>query len=176
MIDVDVQAVLIFLRNTSFGGEYNYTFIDPKTNIQFETTILIDELNYIKPLHEANEQGYFSFMLPKSKKNVKVRLLTLGDQRDLDKLESQYPSGLIAPVVTKRLEKHIIEIEGETDRMKISEFINQMPISDSKDLRKFLKDCEPKIDLNKTVVAPSGEKITFDVAFGAEFFRPFFSI
>jgi hypothetical protein len=176
MIDVDVQAVLIFLRNTSFGGEYNYTFIDPKTNIQFETTILIDELNYIKPLHEANEQGYFSFMLPKSKKNVKVRLLTLGDQRDLDKLESQYPSGLIAPVVTKRVEKHRIEIEGETDRMKISEFINQMPISDSKDLRKFLKDCEPKIDLNKTVVAPSGEKITFDVAFGAEFFRPFFSI
>ena len=176
LIDVDVQAILIFLRNTSFGSEYNFSVVDPANNKRFDTTILLDELNYQPMKHKPNDEGLFNFMLPKSKKNVKVRLITLGDQRDLDKLESQYPSGVVAPIVTKRLEKNIIEIDGETDRMKISTFINQMPISDSKNLRKFLKDCEPKIDLNKTIVAPSGEKITFDVAFGAEFFRPFFSI
>ena len=43
-------------------------------------------------------------------------------------------------------------------------------------LRKFLKECEPSIDLNRTVTAPSGEKVTFELSFGVEFFRPFFSI
>jgi len=174
MIDVDIQAVLMFLRTTSFGGEFIYRLLDPKTNMTFETTVIIDELNYLKPSHVPDENGNFNFILPKSKKNVKLRLITLGDQRELDKIESQYPSGMVAPIVTKRMEKNIVEIDGERDKMKISQFINQMPISDSKDLRKFLRECEPKIDLNKTVVAPSGEKVTFDVTFGAEFFRPFF--
>ena len=83
---------------------------------------------------------------------------------------------MVAPVVTKRLEKHIVEIDGITDKSKISEFILNMPISDSKDLRRFIKECEPKLDLNKTVIAPSGEKVSFDVTFGVEFFRPFFGL
>jgi len=176
MIDADVQAVLLFLRNTSFGPEYTYTLIDPFSKKQFESTVVVDEVNYIKSNQTADENGHFTFMLPKTKKNVKLRLLNLGDLREIEKMEGQYPIGMVAPIVTKRLEKHIIDIDGDTDRMKISTFVNQMPISDSKDLRRFIKECEPKLDLNKTIIAPSGEKVTFDVTFGVEFFRPFFSV
>jgi hypothetical protein len=49
-----------------------------------------------------------------------------------------------------------------------------MPISDSKDLKKFINDCEPKLDLQRKVIAPSGEEVTVNVSFGVEFFRPFF--
>jgi hypothetical protein len=49
-----------------------------------------------------------------------------------------------------------------------------MPISDSKDLRKYILDCEPKMDLDRKVIAPSGEEVTIGVTFGVEFFRPFF--
>jgi hypothetical protein len=49
-----------------------------------------------------------------------------------------------------------------------------MPISDSKHIRNYLSECEPKLDLDRTIIAPSGEKVTVTVAFGAEFFRPFF--
>ena len=83
---------------------------------------------------------------------------------------------MIVPSVTKKIEMSIVDIEGDKDRQNISKFINQMPISDSKELRKFLKECEPSIDLNRTVTAPSGEKVTFELSFGVEFFRPFFSI
>jgi hypothetical protein len=83
---------------------------------------------------------------------------------------------MVAPVVTKRIERNVIEIDGMVDKMEISKFISQMPISDSKDLRKFIRECEPKLDLNRTVIAPSGEKVSFDVTFGVEFFRPFFSV
>ena len=58
----------------------------------------------------------------------------------------------------------------------LNEFINQMPISDAKDLRRFSYKCEPKIDLQKVIQAPSGEKVMIDITFGVEFFRPFISV
>ena len=176
LIDVDVQAILIFLRNTSFGSEYNFSVVDPANNKRFDTTILLDELNYQPMKHQPNNEGLFEFMLPKTKTNVKCKILNIGETNELDKLQESYPQGMVAPIITKRLEKQIVELNGERDKGKIASFINQMPISDSKAVRKFIKECEPSIDLNRTIVAPSGEKVTIDVAFGAEFFRPFFSL
>ena len=174
MLDCDVQAVLVFLRNSAFGPEYLFNITDPLTGKMFETSILLDEINYLKPKHNPDEDGYFTYTLPKSNANVKVKLLTMGEQQQIDRLTNEYPQGMVAPVVTKKLEKHIVELNGSTDKAKISQFINQMPIADSKDLRKFLIDCEPKLDLERTVIAPSGEKVVVNITFGVEFFRPFF--
>ena len=174
MVDVDVQAILIFIRNTSFGSEYTYKLMDPKTNINFEASIVVEEINVKKPTYIPDENGLFDFILPKSKNKVKLRLLTLGDTREIEKIQEQYPKGMVAPIVTRRLEKHIISIDGETNKETISKFVNQMPIMDSKAIRNFIRECAPQLNLNKTVIAPSGEKVTFDVTFGAEFFRPFF--
>jgi hypothetical protein len=176
MIDVDAQAILLFLRNTAFGSEYTYSLTDPMTNKKFEVTLNVDEVNYIEPKNNPDSDGFFSYVLPKSKNNVKVRLLNLKDTKDLELMEKQYPSGMVAPIVTKRLEKMVVEIDGNSDKMKISDFVTKMPISDSKNLRKFLRDCEPKLDLKREVIAPSGERVTVDVSLGVEFFRPFFDL
>jgi hypothetical protein len=174
MINVDVQAILIFLRNTAFGSQYEFTVRDPKTNSTFDATILLDEINYLQPKHNSNEEGLFDFELPKSKNKVKLKLLSLGDESEIDSLIEQYPKGMTAPTITKRLEKHIVELDGNRDKGVIATFINQMPISDSKDIRKFISECEPKMDLDRKVIAPSGEEVTIGVTFGVEFFRPFF--
>jgi hypothetical protein len=174
MLDCDVQAVLVFLRNTAFGPEYIFNLVDPINGKNFEATILIDEINYIQPKHNPDENGLFTFKLPKSNAEVKLKLLTIGEQKELDKLSEQYPVGMVAPIVTKKLEKQIVELNGNTDKSKISQFVNQMPISDSKDIRKFLSECEPKLDLERKIIAPSGEEVKIDITFGVEFFRPFF--
>lgn len=174
LIDVDVQAILIFLRNTSFGPEYAFKVNDPATDKMFEVILNIDEMNYIKPLHEPDENGLFTVKLPKSDKTVKCKLLNLGDQRELDKIKDSYPPNITVPIITKRLEKTIVELDGSTDRQAIVKFVQQMPIADSKHIRKFLSECEPKLDLDRVITAPSGERVTVSVAFGAEFFRPFF--
>lgn len=174
LIDVDVQAILIFLRNTSFGSEYQFSILDPKTNKRFDATILLDELNYIPNIHKPNNEGLFEFTLPKTKAKVKLKLLNLGETNELERLQESYPKNMVAPIITKRLEKQIIELNGDRDIGNISKFVSQMPIIDSKELRRFIRDCEPKIDLTRTVTAPSGEKVTVEVSFGAEFFRPFF--
>ena len=174
MLNVDVQAILIFLRNTAFGPEYNFVVKDPKTSKEFETTILIDELNYIEPKIKPDSEGLYTLILPKTQKTVRLKVLNIGEDAEIESLTDKYPKGMVAPVVTKRLEKQIVELDGNRDKGVIATFVNQMQIMDSKEIKKFLLNCEPKIDLDKKIITPSGEEVTVTVNFGVEFFRPFF--
>lgn len=174
LLDGDVEAILIFLRNTSFGSEYSINLIDPATDKPFVGTITLDELNIKKTEVKPNEDGTFTTKLPRSGSTVKLRPTTFNDTIELDKMADQYPVGLMAPRITWKLQKHIVEVDGDQDRAKIDLFVNSLPIMDSKYIRKFIKDNEPSLDLKRSVIAPSGELVSFEIAFGVDFFRPFF--
>ena len=174
LLDGDVEAILIFLRNTSFGSEYSINLIDPATDKPFVGTIQLDELNIRKTDVKPDEDGTFTTKLPKTGVTVKLRPTTFNDTIELDKMADQYPAGRQVPRITWKLLKHIAEIDGEQDKSKISLFIDTLPIMDSKYIRKFLKDNEPSLDLKRSVIAPSGEVVSFEIAFGVDFFRPFF--
>ncbi len=135
LLNTDVQAILIFLRNTSFGPEYNISVKDPVTGTYFETTLMMDAIDFEKQTVFPDENGLFTFKLPKSNKEVKFKLLSLADEKEIENFTKSYPQGMVAPTVTKRLEKHIVEIDGEKDKGNISQFILQMPIMDSKELK-----------------------------------------
>ena len=176
LLDGDIEAILLFLRNTSFGPEYTINVIDPKTDESFTTTILLDELNYKKTTEKPLEDGTFETTLPVSKRKVRLKLLTMKDRLEIDQQLKSYPSDRTPPTITTKLLKHIVSLDGDEDRVKISIFVDQMPISDSKYIRRFVFDNEPRLDLSKEVIAPSGEKAVVNIAFGVEFFRPFLSI
>jgi hypothetical protein len=174
LLEGDVEAILIFLRNTSFGPFITMNVIDPVTKRSFETNISLAELDIKQTTNEPNEDGTFSTKLPISGASVKLKLLTYGEQNQLQKTFEGYPASRPAPRVTLTLQSQIVEIDGNSDKGEIAKFIEQMPIADSKYVRKFLQDSEPRLDLTKQVIAPSGEKLTVNVGFGVEFFRPFF--
>jgi len=174
LLEGDVEAILLFLRNTSFGAEYRIVSTDPKTNKQFESTILLDELNIVKSNVDPDENGHFTVKLPRSGAVVKLKLLSLMDTMSVDNIVDMYPKGYTPPTVTTRLSKMIVEIDGSKDQGDISVFCQNMPIGDSKFIRTFMKENEPKLDLNRTIIAPSGEKVDVTIAFGVEFFLPFF--
>lgn len=176
LIDGDVEAILLFLRNTSFGPEYKVTSVDPQTEQKFTSTILLDELNIKKSDILPNEEGLFETTLPVSKKKVKLKVLTIGDKIEISKILASYPSERTAPTITTRLISQIVEMDGDRDKGKIATFVQQMPIGDSKFIRRFLIENEPRLDLSKEVIAPSGEKVVIDITFGVEFFRPFISV
>jgi hypothetical protein len=170
----DIQAILIFLRNTAFGPEFVKDVIDPQTNKVFQTTISLEELNFKKPSVEPDENGLYTILLPKSNVTVKLKPLTIGDDIEITKRLESYPVGMTQPKVTLKLEKHIQEVNGNTDRGYIVEFANKLPIADSKFIRNFMIENEPAIDLKRIVRAPSGEMVTTEITMGLEFFRPFF--
>ena len=125
---------------------------------------------------EPNEDGFFETTLPVSKKKVLLKLLSMSDKIEVDRIVKSYPSERTAPIITTRLIKNIVSIDGDEDKSKIAMFVEQMPIADSKHIRRFLIDNEPRLDLSKEVIAPSGEKVVVDITFGVEFFRPFLSV
>jgi hypothetical protein len=174
LLQGDLEAILIFLRNSAFGPEYNITLTDPDTNKKFETTILLDEL-YIKETKEKpNDEGYFIVQLPKSNSTVKLKPLSFGELSELDKMADQYPVGRIAPKQTWKLNKMVVEIDGNSDVAHITQTIDSLPISDAKFIRNFVEENEPRLDLVRKVNAPSGKEVYANIAFGVEFFRPFF--
>lgn len=174
MLEGDIEAILLFLRNTSFGTEYNFNLTDPDTGTKFEKSVLLDELSFRKPEVEPDDNGHYVTKLPKSGASVKLKPLSYGESTDIERMADEYPSNMVAPKVTWRLTKQIVELNGSTDKGEIAKFIEQMPIMDSKFIKNFLNTNEPRIDLNREVTAPSGKKVMVKIAFGAEFFRPFF--
>jgi hypothetical protein len=174
LLDGDVEAILIFLRNTSFGSEYSVNLTDPATNKPFVGKINLDELNIKKTQVKPDEDGTFTTKLPRTGVTVKLRPTTFYDTIELDKMADQYPVGLQAPRITWKLQKHIVEVDGESDKAVIATFVESLPIMDSKYIRNFLRENEPSLDLKRSVIAPSGELVSFEIAFGVDFFRPFF--
>jgi hypothetical protein len=170
----DIEALLIFLRNTSFGSEYVMNLTDPKTDKKFETSIQLDELNIKKPEISPDSDGNFVVNLPKTGNSVKIRPITYGETLEIERMSESYPPGRPAPKTLWTLGKMIVELDGNSDKTLITKFIDQMPIMDSKFIRKFINTNVPSLDLKKQVMAPSGEIVDVNINFGVEFFRPFF--
>ena len=173
MLEGDVEAILVFLRNTGFGPEITVSVTDPQTSKVFKTSVSLEQLG-VSQGQQPNEDGTFTIVLPRTGSTVKVRPLTFGEITEIGKMADSYPQGRVAPKVTWRLSKEIVEIDGSTDKVQITKFVETMPIMDSKFIRKFMDENEPRLDMRKEVIAPSGEKLTVTVGFGVEFFRPFF--
>ena len=96
--------------------------------------------------------------------------------KEIDEIEKSWNGIGVAPVVTKQLEMMIKSVSGNKDPMNIRNFIERLPIKDSQDFRKFVKENKPGINLTRKVMAPSGEEINVEVGFGVEFFRPFYGL
>jgi hypothetical protein len=173
LMESDVEAILIFLRNTAFGPEMELNLIDPTTKKPFTTSVRLDELQVI-PGEKPSEDGTFITTLPKSQTVVKLKPLTYGENLEIQKMGESYPQGRTVPKVTWRLNKQIVEINGTPDKSEIAKFIEQMPIADSKFIKNFIDKNESRLDLTRTVMTPSGEQLTVNVGFGVDFFRPFF--
>ena len=173
MLEGDVEAILIFLRNTAFGPEMEVTLTDPTTRKPFKTTVLLDQLTILQG-QTPNEDGTFITTLPKSQTTVKLKPMTYGEILENQRIADSYPAGRVAPKITLRLQKEIVEANGSTDKGEIAKFIEQMPIADSKFIRNFMIENEPRLDMTRVVMTPSGDRLTVNVGFGVDFFRPFF--
>jgi hypothetical protein len=173
LLEGDIESILIFLRNTAFGPNIELNLTDPKTNRKFTANERLDELNIISG-NEPNEDGTFTTKLPVSEKTVKLKPLNFGEVTEINNLSETYPQGRVAPIRTWRLQREIVEVDGTQDKVEIQKFAETMPFADSKYIKKFMNENVPRLDMNRVIIAPSGEKLLVNIGFGVDFFRPFF--
>jgi hypothetical protein len=176
IVEEDRQAILIFLRNTAFGSDYNLTITDDKTGNEFTVEVDLGSLK-IKDFNLVEDtNGEYGHYLEKSKTEITFKFLTQKQEDEIEKIKESWNGNGVAPVITKQLEMMIKSVGGVRDALKIRGFIETMPIKDSQDFRKFVKDNKPGLDLTQTVRTPSGEDVQVRIGFGVEFFRPFYGI
>lgn len=105
LVSGDVDAIILFLRGTSYGTDFPIIATDPQTGKQINTTVDLNQLKY-KPFNlVGDENGYFDFTMPKTKSVVKFRFLTKKDEKILDKLAEKESKGIASLGLYDAIEK-----------------------------------------------------------------------
>jgi hypothetical protein len=176
LVDEDRQAILIFLRNTSFGTEYTVTVEDPKTKTEFSFKTDLSTLKVKDFDLKEDSNGEYPYFMEITKANITFKFLTKAQLNELDLIKDTWNGNGVAPLITRRLEMLIKSVDGNKDQLFIRNFIQVLPIKDSQNFRKYVAEHKPGIDLIQTVTTPSKETIQVEIGFGVEFFRPFYGL
>jgi hypothetical protein len=169
----DRNAIMLWLRATAYGEMYPVTLYDEKDE-PFDVEINLNDLKTIELNVEPDSDGLFSFVMPISKANVRFKLLTCGDIDDIEKI-LEHEKEINIPVnnaTTYKLENMIVEVNGETNKTMIRDFVNYMRVGDSKAFNKYVDSIDTGIDLNIEVGTPGGGSIKTFLPLNLGFFWP----
>lgn len=172
----DKNGIMIAARVLAYGKDYEVEIKDPFSDKNQRVVIDLLTLEDKKVDPELYKNGnIFTLELPVSKKNIQFRLLTHGDTIRIDselkalkKSKTEYD-----PELTLRLKNIITSVEGETDKQKISKFIDNMLSRDTLELRKYINKITPDIDSRFLFISDeTGDEKWMDIPLGVSFFWP----
>ena len=167
----DKNAILVAARILGYGSDYEFSYSGEDYTIDL-TKIEDKELSKNVTNVGKNE---FDFTLPASKIKITFKLLTHGDEKSiaaelkgLKKINKNASHEL-----TTRLKHIILSFNGEYDKSKIREFVdNQLLARDARSLRKKIAEIQPDVDLKHTVEDKDGDLVEVPIPIGINFFWP----
>ena len=118
MLEGDREAIILFLRANGYGPEYPITATDDKTGVEFDAVVDLSKIEFKKFTLTGDTNGWFDFVLPYSKKQIKFRFLTHQDNLDLkamDELENKRMKKEKLSEIVTRLDE-FIEDDNDIDR------------------------------------------------------------
>ena len=166
----DKNAILIASRILGYGQDYEFEVNGRVYQVDL-TTLKDKELPSDVDYTKGND---FNFTLPATKDEVTFKLLSHGDELEIDQelkgLKKINPNG--SPELSTRLKYMITSVNNDRERKTIREFVdNQLLARDSRALRQEVKRISP--DINLTIQGDGGEDIA--VPINLNFFWPDFN-
>ena len=171
----DKNAVLVAARILGYGKDYTFKYTNQygqEVEANVDLTTLKD-----KELHSSIQSGTneFTFVLPRSKNTVTFKLLTHGDEKNIEAeikgLKKIDPTKTYD--ITTRMKFIITSIEGKRDQKSIRDFVdNYLLAPDARALREYYNQIQPDIELK---YYPEDENYTgegIDVPVSLNFFWP----
>ena len=177
LISGDRNALLVSLRITGYGADYDVEVDCPECGIKSKQSFDLSQLEIKRLEVEPVERGQnlFEVKLPVTKKNVRVKFLTGSDERDMMiTSERRKKSGMkIESAITDRLSRSVVSVDGITDKNKLNFFVKSLPARDSLALRRFLDKHEPGIIMKSWMnCTHCHEQSEVGLPMGASFFWP----
>jgi hypothetical protein len=176
----DRNSLLIDTRISGFGSKYVTNVTCPNCNNVSKFSFLLDENKKVQdctiPEHLTDkvrhiEGKLFSIKLPQTDITVNIRLMDGNDERAIMQINEGNKNSLVDSSNTQQLKLLIESAEGETDKKLISQFIDMMPVRDSRFLKEAYKTITPNIDLTQQYSCKACEySADMEVPFNLEFF------
>lgn len=127
----DVDAIILFLRATSYGTDFPVVANDPETGRQIETVIDLSKLKYKEFKLKGDENGYFDYELPLSKDKIKFKFLTRKEEKLLERLNEIENKGGVSTLIdrmTKEINAALKDdnVLSESERLDIANYISKL--------------------------------------------------
>jgi hypothetical protein len=173
LISGDRMAILLYLRTTGLGNEYEQLVFDSTGNL-VPATIDLSSIKTKNLTVKPDEKNEFDFEMTISKKKIKFRILTQKDLDEISEIDKKLmeKNNNISTENSLRLERSIMEIDGERDKLKISHILKNLKIMDVRKFNKYLIEIEPGLDLNVTARTQGGESVETFLRIGRAFWNP----
>lgn len=174
----DKNALMVGTRVLGYGKDYHVTIQDPDTDLEvehsFDLTKLKSKIIDDKVFAKGNK---FKFTCPKSKIKIEFKLLTSGDENEIDKQVKTYDKLTkltgVSSELTTRLKYQIISVNDDTKQSTINEFVDNKFLSlDTQEFRKYVNSITPDIIFEQEYESQIGESHTVGVPVGIGFFWP----
>ena len=182
LLSGDRNAILVAARQSGYGALYETKVSCPSCGQTAVHGFDLDKKTIRdgcldEALMQENsayrEAEIFYITLPKTAVRVGLKLLTGADETRLSELSKKKKSTGEESGVTDHLSTIIVSLNDKTDAFDIRRFIESMPISDSKYLRKLYRTLVPSVDLKQSYGCINcGHFGDVEVPFNTDFFWP----
>ena len=168
----DKNALMVAARILAYGPEYTCQVTNPNTGETIEYTFNLADCPF-KKLPDDITENKFKITLPVSKKEIEYKILTGGDEKNIEKeLNAQKKvNSQFKPELTTRLRYLIISVDGDDSQSTINNFVQNMLARDSLFFRNSIQDIRCDIEL-KQQVEFGGDVVEVDIPLTTEFFWP----
>lgn len=180
----DKNAIMISARILGYGKDYEVEIDDPfKVDTKQKETIDLTQFEnkeYDGSSQTELHKNEFEFELPRSKRKITFQALTESKERKIKhQIEEAKKAGRklkdeTSKDLTIRLKNMILSVDGEYDQKIINNFVdNELFAIDSKDLRRYMNEVTPDIDLTWEFVSEeTGERREMLLPMDVGFFWP----
>ena len=168
----DKNAVMVAARILAYGAEYTCEVVNPNNQEKVQHTFNLAECEFseLQPGLDYST-GVFDTELPISKVNIKWKILTGADEKAIEADIKGLKKIGQSSEITTRLKRLIVEVNGETDKAVITNFVDNMLSRDSLFLRDKVKEVTPDIDLTQEIDI-EGDTVKVAIPMTVNFFWP----
>ena len=169
----DLNAVMVAARILGYGKDYEVSLECPSCGDTVEQIVNLSDLE-TENAPESSEPSEFTLVLPLSKAEITLKLLTRGDELAIDKELKALKkiSSDVESESTSRLKAMIKSVNGDTSKGKIWAFVDSLLVKDARFLREQYRTKVPDINFNVSVDCTCGTGQTVRLPIGVNFFWP----
>jgi len=177
LISGDKNAILTFLRVTGYGADYKTNISCPSCGTEIDHTFDLSKLDMkklsIAPVSEGENR--FEFETPTGMK-LEFKFLTTEEDRVISEAQEKIKKATKSPIdqnVTTRLKHQLISVNGNADGSIINQYVDNMPVRDSRALRKYMEDNNPDLVMEQGYdCAHCGYEGEVEIPISVSFFWP----